>query len=211
MPSSEETLKALVRILIHDVRNKINGMVLELTDLRERWAEDRIARETKLLTQQAMGIANHLRDLQEHLEPSAPHLQESPLAEAWKAIAPQSPELADAADKTLSLEIEQIANAVKGLVTNAVEAGTRDAVPVGQVEHGYLFITVENALPEPPANLEQWGSLPGYTLKRRHMGLGCSYARSVALAHGGECTWTYDAQTKRLRAQLTLPVSSTQP
>lgn len=211
MPSSEETLKALVRTLMHDVRNQVNGMVLELTDLRERWPEDRVTLETEGLMRQTMGIANRLKEIGERLEPSPSRQQEMPLADAWKLIAPQSQSLSIPNDAMISLDVTQIANVVKELVANAADTGAPDAKPVGRLHANHLIVTVTNPVSDPPVNMEQWGHLPGYTTKRRRMGLGCSYARSVASSHQGECKWSYDAATKCVCAQLSLPLLANTP
>lgn len=205
MAHAEESLKTLVKNLIHDVRNHVNGLVLELTDLRERWPDPRVTSETESLMRQAMEMAQKLKDVRERLEPSAARPQRLPLSESWAVIAPQAEPLPNAvAEVELEFDLAQIKQAVNELVLNALEAGHVSAMPQGKVEGERFLISVENPATIPPVDIEKWGQLPGQSGKRRHLGLGCAYVLEVVRAHGGEAKWSYDAERKVVRAEITL-------
>lgn len=210
MSAREDSLKKLVGALIHDVRNQINGMVLELTDLRERWPDPRVTAETVPLMKQAMEMADRLRGVRERLDPPAPRLQPLSLLEAWPQIAPQARLVAGLSENdTIEIDPVQIKLAVAELITNAVEASNGATLPQGRVEPGQLVLIVENPVNEAPQQIEQWGKISGFTTKRRHLGLGCSYVHAVARAHGGRCEWHYDDKAKLVRAELRLPLAQT--
>lgn len=208
MPSTEESLKKLVGALIHDVRNHINGMVLELTDLRERWPDPRVTAETVPLMKQAMEMADRLRGIRERLDVPAPRPQRLPLSEAWQSIAPQARLINGlTAEAEIDIDQSQITLALAELVTNAIEASNGATLPQGRVDSGKLIIVVENPVDTEPKDLAQWGKLPGFTTRRRHLGLGCSFVRTVAQNHGGDCVWSYHAATRQVRAELSLPLA----
>lgn len=208
MSATEDSLKKLVGALIHDVRNQINGMVLELTDLRERWPDPRVTAETVPLMKQAMEMADRLRGVRERLDPPAPRLQRLTLLEAWPQIAPQA-KLVTGLGESDMIEIDpvQIKLAVAELITNAVDASNGATLPQGSVEPGQLLLVVENPVNDVPQQIEQWGKISGFTTKRRHLGLGCSYVHAVARSHGGRCEWHYDDKAKLVRAELRLPLA----
>lgn len=208
MSPTEESLKKLVGALIHDVRNQINGMVLELTDLRERWPDPRVTSETVPLMKQSMEMADRLRGIRERLDPPAPRVQRMPLTEAWELIAPQARLVAGSSEgDAIEIDQTQIKLAIAELITNAVDASNGATLPQGRVEAGQLVITVENPVAEAPQKIEHWGKLSGFTTKRRHLGLGCSYVHAVSRSHGGRCEWSYDNTTKLVCAELRLPLS----
>lgn len=207
MPHAEESLKTLVKSLIHDVRNQVNGLVLELTDLRERWPEARVTTETESLMRQAMEMAQKLKDVRERLEPGAARRQRLLLTDAWAVIAPEAELLSTAAgNDEIEVDLAQMKQAINELVLNAIEAGHGTATAVGDVVSGKLVVSVENPVATAPALIEQWGHTPGHSGKRRHLGLGCAFVLAVAHANDGEATWSYDAAKKIVRAEIKLPV-----
>lgn len=207
MTPAEESLKKLVGALIHDVRNQINGMVLELTDLRERWPEPRVTSETVALMRQAMEMADRLRGIRERLDPPLPRAQRFSLTDVWFTIAPQA-RLVEGmrAEDEIEIDSAQIKLAIAELVTNAVDASNGATLPQGRIEPGQLVITVENPVAAPPEKIETWGKLAGFTTKRRHLGLGCAYVNAVTKAHGGRCEWSYDEKSRSVRAEMRLPL-----
>lgn len=150
MAKSEETtsspdlvcrdlLGEMLATLTHDLRNRLNGLMLELTDLRERLAEQGQALETDRLQERIMEISNELKKLRDRSSPTDPVFSEMPLR-VWLESLPDTfaslPDGESRLEWSLDLPSEDgeffgrfdpnlVAAALEELIRNALE---RDAV-----------------------------------------------------------------------------------
>jgi signal transduction histidine kinase len=101
-------------------------------------------------------------------------------------------------------DLESLRAAVLNLVTNAIEA----AGPGGQVtlqtlrQEGMSIFEVADNGPGPAAHVANMLFEPFVTSKPEGVGLGLSLARQVAIDHGGNLTWSREADRTVFRLML---------
>ncbi|MEM1059819.1 MAG: hypothetical protein AAGK14_11270 [Verrucomicrobiota bacterium] len=229
-PWREAATTHLVVQLVHDLRNHLNSLVLEVTDLGEQAAEQGMELETDRLM-------NGVREAVEQLQMVRDRLEVGPLRPAPLELAPWVEELRQQVleepayeglvdwPKTdlptgaaAEWEAELVGAALGELLDNAADAIELSAngaasrprrMRVTAALEGPAFV-LRIVNPCPPdkltPHLEHLGEARGLTDRRSKLGLGCAFAREVAEAHGGTCSYAYDEGEREFIATLSLPV-----
>jgi signal transduction histidine kinase len=221
-PSTEAWTVRLAATLLHDLRNSLNAITLEAADLREQAEALGVRLDATRMAAIVRDLAEGLRILREHLEPSTPRLEsyravswaEALRADAlakwnqpgacelhWPPIEDSDPCLASA---WVEVDAQQIATAIDALLENAMLA-SKSVHAAWRIRGGEIILSFRNRVDEAPENVRLWGTL-GYSTRRKHLGLGCRFARVTAEAHHGNCTWRFDPADGDVTAALTLPL-----
>jgi signal transduction histidine kinase len=199
----------LVRVLTHEIMNSLTPvtslarsgaeMVARAESAGADLAEARVATET--VARRAEGILRFVESYREFAQAPDVH-RRSFKAEPWAeeilrlAIAGVGDRKIEAKvevrPKTLSLSAdpELLAHAVLNLLRNAIRATSAVEAPsvvlrVQREANGRCRIDVEDNGPGIPEDRREDIFLPFYTTHKGGSGVGLSFARQVALAHGG--------------------------
>lgn len=199
----------LVRVLTHEIMNSLTPVTslarssAEMVALAEQQGADlgdaRIATET--VARRAEGILRFVESYREFAQtpevrrrsfaalPWAEELLRLSLASAGERHTGAALEVSPVSLK-LSADPELLAQAVLNLLRNAFRAtaGTADPVVVLAISRqagGRYRIEVRDNGPGIPSDRREDVFLPFYTTHKGGSGVGLSFARQVALAHGG--------------------------
>ena len=199
----------LVRVLTHEIMNSLTpvtslarsgaDMVAAAEGSDANLAEAKVATET--VARRAEGILRFVESYREFAQAPDVHrrlFKAQPWAEEIMrlAVAGAGERTVDAATeihpKSLSLNAdpELLAHAVLNLLRNAVRATSEASTPkvllrVQREATGRCRIDVEDNGPGIPVDRRDDIFLPFYTTHKGGSGVGLSFARQVALAHGG--------------------------
>ena len=208
----------LVRVLTHEIMNALTPvtslarsgaeMVAAAEDSGVDLADARVATET--VARRAEGILRFVESYREFAQAPDVH-RRSFKAEPWAeeilrlAIAGIGGRAVDARvevkPKTLSLNAdpELLAHAILNLLRNSIRATAEVEEPavvlkIQREPNGRFRIDVEDNGPGIPPERREDIFLPFYTTHKGGSGVGLSFARQVALAHGGSISALESAQ-----------------
>jgi len=214
----------LVRVLTHEIMNSltpVTSLARSGADLvaaakdAAGLAEARAATET--VARRAEGILHFVQSYREFAQTPDVHRRTFG-ARSWGEELLQLA-LANAGDRPIDarLEVEPetlnltadpelLAQAVLNLLRNAVRVTAEVASPIvvlsiSRNRHGQFLVEVRDNGPGIPADKREDVFLPFYTTHKGGSGVGLSFARQVALAHGGSIA-ALDAAEGGARLQL---------
>ena len=199
----------LVRVLTHEIMNSLTpvtslartgaDLVASAAERDSGLADARIATDT--VARRAEGILRFVESYREFAEAPDIHRRQfkaKPWAEEIMRLA-----LANAADREIDARIEVdpktmnlnadpelLAQALLNLLRNSMRATTESGEPVvvlglAREANGHFRIEVRDNGPGIPDDRREDIFLPFYTTHKGGSGVGLSFARQVALAHGG--------------------------
>ena len=199
----------LVRVLTHEIMNSLTpvtslarsgaNLVAAAADGSDDLAEAKVATET--VARRAEGILQFVQSYREFAQTPEVH-RRTFKAQPWGeellrlALANTDEQRINARlevePNTLNLtaDPELLAQAVLNLLRNAVRVTSEVAEPtiilgIERNRHGQFLIEVRDNGPGIPADKREDIFLPFYTTHKGGSGVGLSFARQVALAHGG--------------------------
>jgi signal transduction histidine kinase len=223
-PVPWERVERFVSQLIHDVRNGLNALELQLTLLGEVSPDPEVAAEVKALRGTLLDVTRQLQAVKSFTGPVSPHLLRYPAADffedlrdrfgrlhpdadgrvAWKIVVGGDIALAIDPELSLSALLELLANALHFGGERAAIGFLAEARPDGGVT-----VTLRESLDTPPAIApEDWGLTPLLTTRRNAYGLGLFRVRRIVAAQGGSLDVEYSAGNRVLATAITLPGGS---
>lgn len=209
-PSLDGQRRLVIEIL-HDLRNRLNVVVLEAQDLRERTGDRLDEKELAGLQTAIQQMAERFKQIRESAEPSPTTLVRIPANEldelALAGLRKEFPRAAweiGALDGQAEIDLQQFPLALRALLQNAMESGEEARVSITAAKDA-LTIVISNPAAAPPVSLEKWGKTFHFSTKRGHLGFGCFYAAEVLRQHGGRIEWSHDAAAKTVSARVQVP------
>lgn len=204
----------LVRVLTHEILNSLTPvtslartaaeLVASADTESDMLADARIATQT--VARRAEGISRFVESYREFArtpEVRTQHFMVKPWAEELLRLLPPLPggtaaELQlDVVPETLRVEIDAdlVAQALLNMLRNAIRAtagveNPRIRLTIRRLPQGRAMIEVSDNGPGIPEDRREDIFLPFYTTHSGGSGVGLSFARQVALAHGGEISCT---------------------
>jgi signal transduction histidine kinase len=209
-PSIDGQRRLVIEIL-HDLRNRLNVVVLEAQDLRERLGEHLDEKELAGLQTAIQQMSERFKQIRESAEPSPAILVRIPAREldelAFTGLRKEFP-LASwevpALEGEVEIDLQQFPQALRALLQNAMEAGEEARIRVAAAKDA-LTLTVANPAAGTPVSLEKWGKSFHFSTKRGHLGFGCFYAAEVIRQHNGRVEWSHDPAGKTVSVRVNLP------
>jgi nitrogen fixation/metabolism regulation signal transduction histidine kinase/F0F1-type ATP synthase membrane subunit c/vacuolar-type H+-ATPase subunit K len=199
----------LVRVLTHEIMNSltpVTSLARTGAELVSKAAKDDATladakSATETVARRAEGILRFVESYREFAQAPDIHRRQFK-AQSWAeeimrlALANASDRTIDARvevePKTMSLNAdpELLAQALLNLLRNSIRATTELAEPIlvlglAREANGHFRIEVRDNGPGIPADRREDIFLPFYTTHKGGSGVGLSFARQVALAHGG--------------------------
>jgi len=199
----------LVRVLTHEIMNSLTpvtslartGAELVATAAKNDAALADAKTATETVARRAEGILRFVESYREFAQAPDIHRRQFK-AQAWAeeimrlALANAADRIIDARveiePRTMSLNAdpELLAQALLNLLRNSIRATTDQKEPVvvlglAREANGHFRIEVRDNGPGIPADRREDIFLPFYTTHKGGSGVGLSFARQVALAHGG--------------------------
>ncbi len=199
----------LVRVLTHEIMNSLtpvtslarSGAEMVAAASKGRGSLDEARTATETVARRAEGILRFVESYREFAQAPDIHRRQFK-AQAWAeeimrlALANAADRIIDARveiePRTMSLNAdpELLAQALLNLLRNSIRATTDQKEPVvvlglAREANGHFRIEVRDNGPGIPADRREDIFLPFYTTHKGGSGVGLSFARQVALAHGG--------------------------
>jgi signal transduction histidine kinase len=213
-----ERIAKFVRQITHDVRNGLNAMDLQAAYLTEVVTEPDAAEEVKRLREQIQQSARSLQQLSANFWLSPPSLIEylAPIfvEDFRERLAKLCPEGASRVEWTVNLperniniDIELIFAALAELCKNANQFADPKQKIAARVfaEGGRFILEVQQTLPAPVTDAEDFGREPFVSTRRGGYGLGLFRARMIVVAHGGEIHFSAKPGETSLTTRVSLP------
>lgn len=217
-----DDVASFTRKLIHDVRNGLNALDLQLTSLLETTdVADAPLRDDLMLARRILHTeARRLVMLAAQLRGPSPQIityRASDLVEDMQARivrdlgsnAPQIDWSVEVTTQNVPVDFEILSGVVVELVRNATQFREGDA-PMkarGGVEDGKFLIELRQKRTASADDPESWGIHPFRSAKRGAYGLGLFAARRALAALGGSLRFGHDAEQCELSSRLTLPLA----
>lgn len=218
-----EDVAGFTRKLIHDVRNGLNALDLQLASmldmasdtssplledvtLARRLLGDEARRLGQLSAQMRGGAADPIaygandlvEDLRERIERS------------FKDLTPPISWTVSVGSEPVPVDFEVLSGAVAELVRNAMQFRTSGGQIEGSaaIEGGEFIFELRHPQKELPGNPATWGEAPFRSTRRGAYGLGLFSARRALAALGGKLEIRHDVVSGELRSRITLPLTT---
>lgn len=227
----------LIRVLGHEINNSLTPIKSIAGSLRSRLAasisdpEDDFARGLDVIEDRAESLNRFLQAYRELMGLPAPKLQSISLGAVLKRVAQLETRVpvvvANAGDRTILADPDQLAQALINLVRNAAEASlspdavitlagaagggrTADAPPQVQIAWETTEDEVVISVLDNGPGLSNQGNLfvPFYTTKPGGTGIGLVLAQQIALGHSGSVELTNRTDTRGCKASFRLPAQN---
>ena len=218
-----EDVAGFTRKLIHDVRNGLNALDLQLASmldvasdtgsplledvtLARRLLGDEARRLGQLSAQMRGGspdpIAYGASDLVEDLRER--------IARSFKDIVPPINWTVSVGSEPVPVDFEVLSGAVAELVRNSSQFRTRGGQIEGlaTIEDGEFVLELRHPQEEVPGDPETFGETPFRSTRRGAYGLGLFSARRALAALGGKLEIRHDVASGELRSRITLPLTT---
>jgi signal transduction histidine kinase len=205
-----------VRQHVHDLRNFLNSIDLEVGLLQELAQDDGAQASAERVHKQVHGLADRLRSLSlvfRDAEPLRATVAARELLLGWRqqqATLPDAPQVQwkdELDDAKVNVDVEMMASVVRELLANAAafSQGGPPGVAVRRRDHAVIL-----ELREPKAEAldpSAWAR-PFSAVRAGHYGLGLWSAHRLAQANGATLEQHYSPDDRQLITRLSLPVTS---
>lgn len=218
-----DDVAGFTRKLIHDVRNGLNALDLQLAstlDLADETASP-LREDITLARRLLSNEARRLTQLSAQLRGGSPQIiayRASDLAEDLRGrlerAVPEAVALldwsVDDSEQPVSVDFELLAAAMAELLKNAVqfrEDESRFAIRA-IVEGAFFLVELTEHRSKVESDPSTWGVVPFQSTRRGAYGLGLFSARRAMATLGGELEMRHDAERSELCSRLVLPLST---
>jgi len=192
--------------LIHEIKNPLNGIYMNLQLLDEEWRDETGAKQERLKKKISLlkNEAHHLRDILDDflrfarssaIVEKAPHDMNEVVDETIDFVRPEAMSrgirvLTTYASPSPRIEIDKnlFKQSLLNILLNAQDAleGGGDIIVKTFTEAGHAFLDVSDTGPGLTADEQDKIFAPFYSTKSTGSGLGLASARNITEAHGGE-------------------------
>jgi PAS domain S-box-containing protein len=217
--TEREAWQSLIRVLGHEVNNSLGGISsiseallssMQKTPLPDDWKED-LENALRIIARRSSGLSGFLAGYTALAKLPKPTLKPVQLTDMLeRAIRMESRakiELVADESFTVSVDLDQIEQALINLIQNAVDAIA--PLTSGVLIHcsrmgSYASVDIDDV----GVGLPQSGNLftPFFTTKPDGSGIGLVLSRQIAEAHGGSLELMPNPAGRGTRARLTLPL-----
>lgn len=213
-----ERVESFTSQVIHDVRNGLNAIELQLTFLGEISVDPEAVEEVKRLRSTLLEVTRQLQTVKTACSPVVPSIMEYPAADFFEDLQErlfrQEPERAgtvtwnviSAPTDVLLVDPNLSINGLLELFKNAFHFGsTSIRCATASDTRNISFILHENPLAAPTIPPERWGHEPLLSSRRGAFGLGLFRVRQILETQGGSLRFGYSAAGNVLTTTASFP------
>ena len=204
--------------VIHDVRNGLNAIELQLTFLGEISTDPEAVDEVKRLRTTLAEVTRQLQTVKTACSPVTPNVMEYPAADFFEdlqeRLARQEPEAVKAVswdvtnsrDDSLLVDPDLSINALLELIKNAfLFAGSSIRCTTTSSAASISFVLQENPASAPTISPSRWGHEPLLSSRRGALGLGLFRVRQILETQGGTLNSNYSEAENILTTTAAFP------
>ncbi len=220
-PVPMERVSQFARQITHDIRNGLNAIDLQAAYLSEIVEDEEAREETQTLRTMVREVTRMLQTLSRKFqEPSvevidcaADILLES-LQGRMDGLFPRQKNKInwrnDADSAVVRADVESLTEVLGELLRNASQFAPGEPLVevTARSQNGrFLLEVVESEVTPPEAEPACWGAEPLVSTQRGSFGLGLFKARASLAAQSGSLRHRYDAESRRIVSQISLPLA----
>jgi K+-sensing histidine kinase KdpD len=211
-------LASFLRQLIHDIRNDLNVLELEVTILEEGSGVGAAPRsDVTSLRETIRAAERRLRELSakfQQLSPVLTLIRVTELAENVQLLAARIDHVGqtgqwtvEATDLLVHADMDLLSEAILEILKNAAafRAGAQPLNIRFHSEGADLRIVIQETRSEAPKDLASWGTL-FFHANRGSYGLGLHYADRIVAAHQGDVRRCFHQARQALETTISIPL-----